>query len=143
MFIDYLNENVFVFSHQFLWFMARLSFSPAPCPLSPNLAICCSFSVNCLVLVYEILSSPNILTSSALLAAPPIFIIASSALQRYYYYGPRIEPGLAIRIHPMKSAGGNPTCFIIYKAIKVPVRPRPALQWMAIAPLVASASLNH
>lgn len=120
--------------------MARLSFRLDPCPLSPYFAIFCSLSVNCLVFDDVILSSPNIFTSSALLAAPPIFIMSSSAFTRYYYYGPKIDPGLAIRIQPMKSAGGNPMCFIIYKAISVPVRPRPALQCIAIAPLVASAS---
>ena len=41
-----------------------------------------------------------------------------------------------MRIQPMNAAGGNPKCFIQYKAISVPVRPRPALQWTAIAPLL-------
>ena len=104
------------------------------CPAWPNLAIYSSYWVKCLVLDYVMLSSPNIFTSSALLAAPPNFIIASSAFTRYYYYGPRIEPGLAIRIHPIKSAGGKPICFITYRAMSVPVLPNPALQWTAIAP---------
>jgi len=54
-----------------------------------------------------------------------------------------MEPGLAIRIHPMKSAGGNPICFIIYRAIKEPVLPSPALQWTAIAPFSASHAARN
>jgi hypothetical protein len=82
--------------------------SLSPCPVSPSLAVFFSLSVSSLVFVYEILKSPNALMSSALLAAPPYFIIASSMLHRYCYYGPRIDPGLAIRIQPVKSAGGKP-----------------------------------
>jgi hypothetical protein len=87
--------------------------------------------------------SPNALISSALLAAPPAFIIFSSILHRYCYCGPRIEPGRAILIHPMKSAGGKPICFIIYNAIKLPVRPKPALQCTAIAPFSASQAAKN
>jgi hypothetical protein len=47
-------------------------------------------------------------------------------------------PGLAILIQPMKSAAGNLKCFIAYKPIRVPVLPRPALQWIASAPGSAS-----
>lgn len=111
--------------------------------MSPSFAIFFSFAVSSLVLVYEILKSPNAFINSALLAAPPAFIIASSILHKYYCYGPRIEPGLAIRIHPVKSAGGKPTCFIMYKAIRVPVLPSPALQCTAIAPFSASAACKN
>jgi hypothetical protein len=43
----------------------------------------------------------------------------------------------------MKSAGGNPVCFIIYNAIKEPVRPSPALQCTAIAPFSYSAAAKN
>lgn len=89
------------------------------------------------------LRSPNYLTSSSLLAYPPAFIILSSMLFRYYCCGPRIDPGLAILIHPIKSAGGNPMCFIMYKAIKLPVLPSPALQCTAIAPFSFSHAYKN
>lgn len=117
--------------------------SPSPCPRSPPLATLFSWSLRSLFLVVDILRSPKALTSSALLAAPPTFIIWSSILFKYCYYGPRIDPGLAILIHPMKSAGGKPTCFIMYKAIREPVLPSPALQWTAIAPFSASQALKN
>lgn len=106
--------------------LAALSLSA--CPVSPSFATLFSFSVSSLVFVYEILRSPNALINSALLADPPAFIMASSILHKYCCYGPKIEPGLAIRIHPVKSAGGNPICFMMYSPISVPVLPRPALQ---------------
>ena len=48
-------------------------------------------------------------------------------------------PGRQIRIHPMKAAAGNAKCFKQYRAIRLPVRPRPALQWTAMAPGSLSA----
>ena len=43
----------------------------------------------------------------------------------------------------MKSYGGKPTCFIMYKAINVPVLPKPALQCTAIAPFSASHAAKN
>lgn len=77
------------------------------------------------------------------LASPPKSSILRSILLRYYCYGPRIEPGLAILIQPMKAAGGNPKCFMQYNPIKVPVLPRPALQWIAMAPGSFSAAVRN
>jgi len=64
-------------------------------------------------------------------------------LHKNCYWGPRIDPGLAMRIHPIKSAGGKPICFMMYRAISVPVLPKPALQWIAIAPFSASAAAKN
>ena len=94
-----------------LHLLAPLSLSAWP--RSPSLATFLSPSVRSLFLVVDMLKSPNALMSSALLAAPPAFIIWSSILFRYYCCGPRMEPGLAILIHPIKSAGGKPTCFMM------------------------------
>ena len=125
------------FSH----FLAPVSLSP--CPKSPYFAIFISCYESCLTYVVEMLISPNYLTSSYLLAAPPAFIMASSILQRYCCCGPRMDPGLAIRIQPVKSAGGKPVCFIMYKAMREPVLPRPALQCTAIAPFSCSAACKN
>ena len=43
----------------------------------------------------------------------------------------------------MASGPPKPYFFIKYKAIKVPVLPKPALQWMAIAPSVESNILKN
>lgn len=45
-----------------------------------------------------------------------------------------MEPGLAILFHPMKELADMPYSSIAKIPISVPVRPRPALQWTAIAP---------
>jgi len=47
-------------------------------------------------------------------------------------------PGRAILSHAMLSLAVNPRCFIMYRAIKVPVLPRPARQCTATAPGVPS-----
>ena len=77
------------------------------------------------------------------LASPPKSSILRSMLFRYCCCGPRMEPGLAILIQPMKAAGGKPKCFMQYKPISVPVLPRPALQWMASAPGSCSAAVRN
>ena len=74
---------------------------------------------------------------------PPRSSMRWSMLFKYCYWGPRIDPGLAILIQPMKAAGGKPKCFIQYKPIKVPVRPSPALQWTARAPFSFSAAVKN
>ena len=136
----FLNTNccsLYLFIFHF--FPVNLS----PCPRSPFFAISFSFYVKSLTFVCVMLKSPKALISSFLFAYPPAFIIFSSMLHKYCYYGPNIDPGLAIRIQPMKSAGGNPQCFIIYNAIKEPVLPSPALQCIAIDPFSASAASKN
>lgn len=62
---------------------------------------------------------------------------------RNYYYGPNIDPGLQTLIHPVKAAAGNLYHFIQYRAMRDPVLPSPALQWMAMAPSAFSASSKN
>ena len=62
---------------------------------------------------------------------------ASHAL-RYSCCGPMTLPGRTIRSQPMASSALNPACFINQRATSVPVRPSPARQWTATAPLAAS-----
>ena len=54
-----------------------------------------------------------------------------------------MEPGLAILIHPINAAAGNLQCFIAQHPIRVPVRPRPALQCTARTPLSYSLILKN
>ena len=123
-----------------------------PCPVSPSICTLASSALNSccaagLAISIPVVDVPKAELTLAIsyrrLASPPKSSILRSILLRYCYCGPRMEPGLAILIHPMKAAGGKPKCFIQYKPIKVPVLPRPALQWMAIAPGSYSAAVRN
>lgn len=58
-------------------------------------------------------------------------------------WGPRTDPGLQIRAHPIKAAAGNPKCFMQYRQITDAVLPNPALQWTAIPPLSSSTAVMN
>ena len=54
-----------------------------------------------------------------------------------------MDPGLAILHHPMNDSAGILYCYIAQIPIRVPVLPRPALQWIAIAPSLLAKWLSH
>ena len=104
------------------------SFRQSACPLSPYFALRLSTGLSIkacsaiLPLTYEFLES----------------IYFGSTFGRQNYCGPKMDPGLAILHHPMNDSAGILYCYIAQIPIRVPVLPRPALQWMAIAPLLVA-----
>lgn len=110
----------------FLWLFCFYLVKNLLCSSSPSFAILDSSAL--IFVLSPMFRSPNYAINSLLFTSPPAFNIVSSIDIKYYYCGPKMDPGLAILTHPIKAAGGNPKCFIQYKAIRDPVLPKPALQ---------------
>ena len=50
-----------------------------------------------------------------------------------------MEPGRQMRFQPMNARPPQPASFMHQRPISVPVRPKPALQWIATAPQIAGS----